>query len=311
MENNTIRIVKPPTGSTSFDLPVFLTSFAEQLGVMVGFDGNVAQVEETSNFTYSGNSYTVIVYNTVNTNKLSFLVDSIFTIYWGDGTSSILPMTGINDLYISSTSHTYTTSGTTTIRVTIESPWTVTEVQKTIEIPFIPSFGFPIDLGTLTFTVPYTDPTVTTTQTYLQDYTTLTGNTPAATIGFQAVGKSRVDEFKKYGGGNEYLTGATGITIISGYTGYTIDGLTYIDIPDGSTIISGSTAQYYDDEVYNGMVTRNEHFIGFVVEPDIYSDIFVERGKMGVMEKNLRLCEIDNTGELAIYGNGYFNVRKQ
>jgi hypothetical protein len=29
------------------------------------------------------------------------------------------------------------------------------------------------------------------------------------------------------------------------------------------------------------------------------------------MEINLRLGEIDNVGELDIYGNGYFNVRKQ
>ena len=43
----------------------------------------------------------------------------------------------------------------------------------------------------------------------------------------------------------------------------------------------------------------------------IYSDIFVERGKMGVSEFNLRLSEIDNLGELDIYGNGFFNVQKQ
>lgn len=274
---------------------------------MVGFDGNIAQVEETSNFTYSGNSNTLTIFNTVNTNRLSFLIDSVFTIFWGDGLSSVLPMTGINDQNISSTGHTYTTGGEKTITVTIESPWNVTELKKTVVLPFVSSFGFPTDLGSLTFTVPYSDPPVTTDQTYLQDYTTLTGNTPGTIIGFQGVGKSRVDENRLYGTGNTY----TGITIVSGYTGYTIDGLTYVDTPDGTTIISGSTAQYYDDEVYSGMITRNEYFIGFVVEPDIFSDVFVERGQQGVMEKNLRLTEIDNTGELEIYGNGYFNVRKQ
>ncbi len=308
MEKKQHRILLSTTGLT-FNLPVFLEDYGEQMGVMVGFDGNVAQVEETSNFTYSGNSYTLTIYNTVNTNKFSFLVDSVFTIYWGDGSSSVLPMTSINNPTISNTSHTYATSGETIIRVTIESPWTVTELQKTVVIPFVSSYGFPTDLGTLTFTVPYTEPPVTADQTYLQDYRTLTGNTPGTIIGFQAVGKSRVDEYKLYGKGNEY--DMTKVSIVSGYTGYTIDGLTYIDTPDGSTIISGDTSQYYDDEVYNGMVTRNEYFIGFVTEPDIFSDIFVERGQQGVMEKNLRLGEIDNMGELEIYGNGYFNVRKQ
>jgi hypothetical protein len=59
------------------------------------------------------------------------------------------------------------------------------------------------------------------------------------------------------------------------------------------------------------MITRNEHLIGFLDEPQIYSDIFVDRGKQGVMERNLRLGEIDSTGELDIYGSGYFQVRKQ
>jgi hypothetical protein len=76
-------------------------------------------------------------------------------------------------------------------------------------------------------------------------------------------------------------------------------------------MISGSTSTFTKEEVINRMITRNEHFIGFIDEPTIYSDIFVERGKQGVMEKNLRLGEIDNIGEVGIYGNGYFNVRKQ
>jgi hypothetical protein len=29
------------------------------------------------------------------------------------------------------------------------------------------------------------------------------------------------------------------------------------------------------------------------------------------MENNLRLGEIDNMSELDVYGNGYFNVKKQ
>jgi hypothetical protein len=59
------------------------------------------------------------------------------------------------------------------------------------------------------------------------------------------------------------------------------------------------------------MITRNEHFLGFIDSPTIFSDIFVERGKQGVMEKTFRLSEIDNIGELDVYGNGYFKIRKQ
>ena len=94
-------------------------------------------------------------------------------------------------------------------------------------------------------------------------------------------------------------------------TGYTIDGLQYINHSDGYTYISGTTSSYYQDEVYQGMITRDEHLIGFLDLPQISSDIFIERGKQGVMERNLRLGEIDSTGELGIYGSGFFNIRKQ
>jgi hypothetical protein len=59
------------------------------------------------------------------------------------------------------------------------------------------------------------------------------------------------------------------------------------------------------------MLTRNEHFLGFVEQPTVYSDVFVERGKQGVMENNLRLGEIDNMGELSVYGNKFFTIKKQ
>ena len=51
--------------------------------------------------------------------------------------------------------------------------------------------------------------------------------------------------------------------------------------------------------------------IGFIDDPQIYSDIFVERGKLGVLENNLRLCEITSTGELDVYGGGFFKINKQ
>jgi hypothetical protein len=209
-----------------------------------------------------------------------------------------------------STGHTYSSNGTYTIEVTVNSPWDVRKVQKTIEIPFVQSFGYPTNLGELTFDIPYTEGD-THSQTYLQDYRTLTGATNNTTVTFLGIGKSRIDEKKLYGTEGGYV----GLTITSEYTGYTIDNLVYRDYEDGYThisgVTSGNTETFFQDEIYNGMVTRNEHFLGFVDDPQIFSDVFVERGQMSVMERNFRLTEIDNTGELDVYGNGYFKVRKQ
>jgi len=292
-----------PEVSYTFDLPIFLEEEFDDMGVMVGFDGEVGQTEQKCNFTYSGNGNFVTVYNTVNTTITPTLVDVLYTLDWGDGSpTETLPAVHIGDLDLPSLTHEYTGVTGTTLMLTLNSPWEVNEVKKSIELPFISSYGFPTDLGTLTFKVPYTEEEIE--QTYLQDYRELTGNTENVTISFLGVGKSRVDEFKKYGDNDEY----SGITITSGYTGYTIDGLEYRDYPDNYTYISGTTEEYYFDEIYNGMITRNEHFLGFVDEPTIYSDIFVDRGKLGVMEKNFRLSEIESTGELENYGNGYFNI---
>jgi hypothetical protein len=136
---------------------------------------------------------------------------------------------------------------------------------------------------------------------------------------------------------------STGTTEGVIWSGYTIDNLYYQDFPDDYTMITGSvpnhrfgptsgytyeisgntintvpylttsgnTTNFVTEYVVNHMLTRNEHFLGFIDDPTIYSDIFVERGRQGVMENNLRLGEIDNMSELDVYGNGYFNVKKQ
>ena len=139
------------------------------------------------------------------------------------------------------------------------------------------------------------------------DNSNVTGTTQ---IYFAAMGRSRVSELKKYGETN-YQNITTGSDTVGSYTGYTIDNLSYRDYEDGTTTITGSTTNFEIEDEFDKMLTRNEHFIGFIDEPTIYSDVFVERGKQGVLEMNLRLGEIDNIGELSVYGNGFFQVKKQ
>jgi hypothetical protein len=166
--------------------------------------------------------------------------------------------------------------------------------------------------GSLTFTLPYVTPETGYTQGYQNDldYTAYTGDTNFTGITYyNAIGLSKLSEYQKYGG-NGY-TIATNIDGETNTTGYTIDGVYYVDYPEGYTVLTGNTVGFTKEEIIFEVLSRNEHFLGFVDEPKIYSDIFVERGKQGVMEMNLRLGEIDNMGELSVYGNGYFKVKKQ
>jgi hypothetical protein len=190
------------------------------------------------------------------------------------------------------------------------------------------------DFGTLEFTIPYG-----TGQTVQQDYINYfdsglyedlsdigsqpvepypyTGNTTGFT--YYAIGGSRIQENKKYGI-NEYNGVTTGTDENGDYSGYTFtyigetmtgETLTYRDYSDGYTMITGKTHGFKKEEVMFEVLSRNEHFLGFVEEPTIYSDVYVDRGKQSVMEINLRLGEVDNMGELSNYGNGYFKVKKQ
>lgn len=310
MEKNEYKILKSSTGLT-FNLPIYLESTVDELGGMVGFDGDIEQVEQLCNFSYTQTGSTIQVYNTVNPDKLRKIIEQTYTINWGDGNVSGLTVNqGIVNTSLPTISHTYGSSSEYTISITLDSPWTIQKLSKIVTIPKNITVSNP--LGTFTgVTIPSYTNLTGQTQNYLNDLDYTTGHTGNTTFTYLSIGRSRISELKKYGE-NIYVGVTTGTTSEGlHYSGYTIDGLNYRDFQNGYTMITGATSGYTKEEVFNRVLTRNEHFLGFIEEPTIYSDVFVERGKQGVMEKNLRLGEIDNMGELDVYGNGYFTVKKQ
>ena len=60
----------------------------DEMGVMVGFDGNVDQIEQLCNFSYTQTGYTIQVYNTVNPDVFRGILEQTYTINWGDGLTS-------------------------------------------------------------------------------------------------------------------------------------------------------------------------------------------------------------------------------
>lgn len=299
----------------SYNIPLYLEANAEELGIMVGFDGDIEQEDKECNFVYTSTGNTITVWNTTSTNRLKRIVDASFSINWGDGTTSGTTILG-------NVTKAYSGAGEKTISITMISPWITQTTTKKIVLP--KDISDPTDLLNFTYTggtLHYYD---STSQDYLKSGRTqnygksnqyeYTPNSFTGTTTFLALGKSRVIEKKLYGG-NTYSGTTTGTTTIDGtaytYTGYSIDSLNYLDLSDGSTYITGNTANFPSETQFTKCLTRNEHYLGFVSDPIIYSDVFVERGKMGVSEFNLRLGEIDNLGELDVYGNGFFNVKNQ
>lgn len=100
--------------------------------------------------------------------------------------------------------------------------------------------------------------------------------------------------------------------------------------PTGSTynIGEGSVKIYYDtpnmntsltsfrffreccEECY-GLNTKEEMKMGWVFDPKINVNVFIDRGQNSVFDKLLRISEVNNNDELLDYDNNSFNVNKQ
>jgi hypothetical protein len=317
------------TGPLGYDhvIPIVLESNADELGVMSSFDGNMEQVEQLVNFTYNQSGSVVTVYNTVNPDKLRKIVEQTYTIKWGDGTSgSLSANNGVLYSNFPTASHTYSATGSYTLNLSLDSPWSKEKINKNITVPNTGSI-VTNTLGTFSgFTIPFTQ--ITGSLDYLNN-SKFSGFTGSSVLKYMSIGGSKIGELKKYGqttvSSSMYVTG---LFSGSAYTGYTLEtgsiisgslvtgsipsgSLWYMDFADGYTMITGKTSNFTKEEVINNVITRNEHFIGFIDDPSVYSDIFVERGRQGIMEQNLRLGEIDSILELDVYGNEFFKVRKQ
>jgi hypothetical protein len=87
---------------------------------------------------------------------------------------------------------------------------------------------------------------------------------------------------------------------------------------DGSCEYDISTTQEGVNWLYGSKVllcrdplTKEEVLMGVCDQPEIQSEIFIERGKQSVMEPNLRLGEITTMGGLINHGYKYFRIKKQ
>jgi len=58
-------------------------------------------------------------------------------------------------------------------------------------------------------------------------------------------------------------------------------------------------------------LTKQEVLMNVAERPEIRSNIFIERGKITVMERPQRLGQCPNMGELMGHGHGYYKVIKQ
>jgi hypothetical protein len=318
---------------TGLTIPILLTQTGVDYGYYSVFDGAILQKEVITNFMFSattGSPYTYYFYNTSDLELKKFLELTTFKVDWGDG-STVQTITGTAPL-----SHSYPIGNDQyTITMTATSPWGISQVSKTITVPFVfvPNLD-PFGVATFTpaggnwsatsFNYDYIfsgDSNTNIDDFYSYNYTTvpftITGYTQSSINDLAQYGPKYLLAEGKFKPGIQVTGTSNSVGTYWGadpsgtYVSYTIDGVDYYDYPDGTTLYVIQSSGFTQDDLVLSALTKNEALINVIDQPEIQSNIFIERGKMSALEYIERLGEVDNVGDLTKYGYGFFKVEKQ
>lgn len=318
---------------TGLTVPILLTQTGVDYGYYSVFDGAILQKEVITNFMFSattGSPYTYYFYNTSEVELKKFLELTTFKVDWGDGTT-IQTITGTAPL-----SHNYPLGNNQyTITMTATSPWGISQVSKTITVPFVfvPNLD-PFGVATFTpaggnwsatsFNYDYIftgDSNTDINDFYSYNYTTvpftITGYTQSSINDLEQYGPKYMLAEGKFKPGIQVTGTSNTVGTYWGpdpsgtYVAYTIDGVDYYDYPDGTTLYVIQSSGFTQDDLILSALTKNEALINVIDQPEIQSNIFIERGKMSALEYIERLGEVDNVGDLTKYGYNFFKVEKQ
>jgi hypothetical protein len=318
---------------TGLTVPILLTQTAVDFGYYSVFDGMILQQDVMNNFIFTGstffpNNFVVNVYNTSEVELKKYLSFSNYQIDWGDGSPIFIITPSTPTPY----THTYSSSDTYTISMSGMSPWGYNTIKKNVHIPFS-DVVVNNPNGTAYFT-PLGGSWSATSFNYNYIYSgdsdcdaSLSGFTTflsASTVTITGFTDSRLDDIEVYaslGDPNFHLgkykiglpvTGASNNVGTywganpNGYTAYTINDVDYLDFPEKLTlfVVTGVT----QIEMICEPLTKNEALLNVIDEPQIITNVFIERGKTSGIETMVRLGEVDNFGDLNNYGYGFFRV---
>ena len=82
------------------------------------------------------------------------------------------------------------------------------------------------------------------------------------------------------------------------------------------TYLTNVTELYYKGQAFNETNTslnalgKEEYLFGITSSPNVYSDVFIDRGRTTVYQSHMQLGEIGNVSELINYGNSYYKIVK-
>jgi hypothetical protein len=310
---------------TDLSIPIMFTENTVDLGYYSPVDGGIIQKDLINNFIVSAdtiNPFEFYFYNTSDVTFLKYVTLITYQVDWGDGT----PLQTITNFVPSANSHTYVGAGTFTLKLYGTTPWGTTLTEKEITVPFS-NVSIPNLSGTTTF-IPAGGSWSATSLSYdyIYDYDGNNSVYYQASSGYTSVpfpvtgySESTINDLEQYGSskyppvgitvtGNSGVVGTYyGISPDGLYKSYTINGVDYFDY-DNFTVYSVSSSGLTSNEIGSDLLVKNEMLLNMVMEPEVQSDIYVERGKNSALERVQRLGEVGSLNELVDYGYGFFNI---
>jgi hypothetical protein len=321
---------------TGLTVDILLRQNTVDIGYYSPFDGAVYQKDVVSNFIFSSTTedpYRYYIYNT-SSEFQKFLGLSNYVVDWGDGS----PEEPINKFTPNNLSHLYPQENNTyTIKLTQTNPWGINIVEKKITTPFV-NVQIPNPNGEAFF-VPKGGNWSGTPISYdyifsgdsvneiepqeSKNYITVPFNISGTT-------KSRITELKLYGDrsnmaplynqhyqlgvpviANGQVWGAITNVEIGAFTAYTIQDVDYYDYQNGTTLFFEQSSGLTENNITAVPITKDGVLMNVVDQPQIQSNVYVERGKISAYEKIQRMGEVDNLGDMINYGYGFFKIENK
>ena len=308
---------------TGLTVNILLTQSAVDCGYYTPFDGAILQKDVVANFIFSSTTqspYTYYIYNT-SSEFQKFLNLSSYVVDWGDGSEKQT----ITNYTPNSLKHIYPTANKKyTITLEQKNPWGTTRVTKSITTPFTlaPRYNssgkaYFIPAGGSWINTPLSYDYIFSGDAVNEVSKQTSNNYTQIPFIVSGVTKSRINELELYGTPkfqvgvpvikNGQIWGA--ITNMSPlYTAYTITEINYYDYVDGKTIYFETSSGFTQNNLTAVPITKLESLLKVYDQPQVQSDVFIERGKNSAYERVQRLGEVDNLGDMENYGYGFFNV---
>ena len=100
-----------------------------------------------------------------------------------------------------------------------------------------------------------------------------------------------------------YYTTSTGATRV-------ITGTIFPDYSIPVTTMNYTSEGLNDTNVHLSAETKEDYLFGITSTPTVFNDLFIDRGRVTVIQSHMQLADIRNMSELINYGNGFYKIQK-